>query len=98
MLQRSALPRLQPASTGCEIDDALINELTDEAERGYSPEQLAAKPRGRGRPPRGDRAKAVESVRRDPDLRAETVKRADADGMTVSEVVRRALAAYSRSA
>lgn len=81
-----------------EIDNALIKELADEAERGYTAEQLAGKPRGRGRPPLGDRAKTVESVRLDPALRAETIKRADADGVTVSEVVRRALSEYLRSA
>ncbi len=69
-----------------------------EAERGYTPEQLAGKPRGRGRPPLGDRAKTVESVRLDPALRAQTIKRADADGVSVSEVVRRALSEYLRSA
>ena len=85
-------------SDGREIDDAFIQDLADEAERGYSPEQLAGKPRGRGRPPLGDRAKTVESVRLDPELRDETIKHADADGVTVSEVVRRALAEYLRSA
>lgn len=85
-------------SDGREIDDAFIQGLADEAERGYSPEQLSGKPRGRGRPPLGNRAKTVESVRLDPDLRAETIKRADADDVTVSEVVRRALAQYLRRA
>ena len=85
-------------SDGREIDDALIQKMADETERGYSCEQLAGKPRGRGRPPLGDRAKTVESVRLDPELRDEMIKRADADGVTVSEVVRRALAEYLRSA
>jgi hypothetical protein len=83
---------------GREIDDALISELAAQAERGYTSEQLAGKPRGRGRPPLGDRAKTVESVRLDPALRAATIKRADADGVSVSEVVRRALSEYLRSA
>jgi CRISPR-associated endonuclease/helicase Cas3 len=85
-------------SDGREIDDALVEALADEAERGFSPEQLASKPRGRGRPPLGDRAKTVESVRLDTALRAATAQRADSDGVTVSEVVRRALAEYLRSA
>ena len=83
---------------GREIDDALVSEPAAEAERGYTPEQLAGKPRGRGRPPLGDRAKTVESVRLDPALHAETIKRADTDGVSVSEVVRRALSQYLRSA
>ncbi len=63
-----------------EIDDALISELAAEAECGYAAEQLTGKPRGRGRPSLSDRAKTVESVRLDPTLRAEAIKRADADG------------------
>ena len=46
---------------------------------------------------RGD-GLAQGSVRLDPALRDETIKRADADGVTVSEVVRRALCEYLRSA
>ena len=50
-------------NTGKPIDDRLIEGLADEAERGYDPEQLRTRPRGRGRPPLGDAAKEVESVR-----------------------------------
>jgi hypothetical protein len=83
---------------GREIDDVLVQALADEAERCYSPELLVGKPRGRGRPPLGDRAKTVESVRLDPALRSKAVERAESDGVTVSEVMRRALAEYLRSA
>ena len=83
-------------SDGREIDDALIQELADEGKHGYSPEQFAGKPRGRGRPPLGNLAKTVESVRLDPALRAAAIARAEADGVTVSELVRRALSAYLR--
>ena len=83
---------------GRPIDDKMIHALADEAERGYSPEQLAGKPRGRGRPPLGAHAKQVGSVRLDPELRALTAQRADAEGVSVSEVVRRALREYLRSA
>jgi hypothetical protein len=83
---------------GTPIDDAFINGLADEAERGYSPEQLGGKPRGRGRPPLGDLAKAVGSVRLDPELREKAAARAAGDGVTVSEVVRRALREYLHSA
>ena len=84
--------------SGTPIDDKMIEELADEAERGYSPEQLRGKPRGRGRPPLGDAAKAVESVRLDPDLRDQTAQRAADEGVTVSEIIRRALREYLRSA
>lgn len=84
--------------SGKVIDDKMINALADEAERGYEPGQLRGKPRGPGRPPLGAAAKAVESVRLDPDLRDETARRAEDDGVSVSEVIRRALRQYLRSA
>ncbi|HZT64214.1 MAG TPA: CopG family transcriptional regulator [Acidimicrobiales bacterium] len=84
--------------SGKPIDDKMIEELADEAERGYNPDQLRGKPRGRGRPPLGDAAKAVESVRLDPDLRDQTAQRAADEGVTVSEIIRRALRQYLRSA
>ncbi len=85
-------------SDGTPIDDAFINQLADEAERGYGPEQLKGKPRGRGRPPLGDLVKAVGSVRLDPELREQAAARAAAEGVSVSEIVRRALREYLRSA
>lgn len=84
--------------SGAPIDDKMIESLADEAQRGYSPDQLRGKPRGRGRPPLGDAAKAVESVRLDPDLRKQTAERAADEGVTVSEIIRRALRQYLRSA
>lgn len=50
-----------------------------------------------GRPSLGDAAKTVESVRLDQDLRVGTAQRAMTDGVTVSEVIRRALRQYRRS-
>jgi len=83
---------------GLPIDDAFVNLLADEAERGYTSEQLEGKPRGRGRPPLGELVKAVGSVRLDPELRQQAAARAAADGVSVSEIVRRALREYLRSA
>jgi CRISPR-associated endonuclease/helicase Cas3 len=83
---------------GKPIDDEMIEELAAEAERGYEPGQLRGKPRGRGRPPLGDAAKEVESVRLDPDLRGAAAQRAADEGVTVSELIRRALREYLRSA
>ncbi len=83
--------------TGKVIDDKMIESLADEAERGFKPDQLTDKPRGRGRPPLGASAKRVESVRLDPALRDEAVRRATAEGVSVSEVIRRALRAYMQS-
>ncbi len=84
--------------TGKPIDDEMVEGLADEAERGYKPGQLEGHRRGPGRPPLGDAAKVVESVRLDPGLRVETAERATAEGVTVSEIIRRALRHYLRSA
>ncbi len=83
---------------GKAIDDTMIEKLADDAERGYEPGDLEDKPRGRGRPPLGDAAKTVESVRLDPDLRDQTAQRAEEEGVSMSEIVRRALRHYLRSA
>jgi Ribbon-helix-helix protein, copG family len=76
------------------ITEETIESLAAEAERGYTPGQLRGRRRGPGRPPLGERAKLVESVRLDPALRAEAAQRAAEDGTTVSEVIRRALREY----
>lgn len=80
------------------ITDEIIENLTAEAEQGYQPGQLHGKRRGRGRPPLGAAAKSVESVRLEPALQAAVAQRAAEEGVTVSEVVRRALRKYLRSA
>ncbi len=76
----------------------MIEKLADEAERGYEPGQLDGHRRRPGRPPLGAAAKAVESVRLEPALRDEAAQRAAVEGVTVSEVMRRALRQYLRSA
>lgn len=80
------------------ITDEMIEDLAAEAERGYDPGQLQGRRRGPGRPPLGEAAKSVESVRLEPALRAAAAQRAAAEGVTVSEVIRRALREYVRSA
>ena len=82
--------------SGAPLTDETIEALVAEAERGYAPGQLRGRRRGPGRPPLGDEAKSVESVRLDPALRAEAAQRAAEDGTTLSEVIRRALRAYLR--
>jgi hypothetical protein len=81
------------ATDGTPINDQMIENLADEAERGYEPGQLRGHRRGPGRPPLGE-AKTVESVRLEPSLRDEVAKRAAAEGTTVSELMRRALRHY----
>jgi hypothetical protein len=84
--------------SGTPIDDKMIEDLAAEAERGYESGQLKGRRRGPGRPPLGEAAKSVESVRLEPALRVEAAERAAAEGVTVSEVIRRALREYLRSA
>ena len=86
---------------GQPITDDMIEALADDAERGYEPGQLQGRRRGRrgpGRPPLGEAAKTVESVRLDPALRAAVAQRAADEGTSVSEVIRKALREYLRSA
>lgn len=80
------------------ITDEMIERMADEAERGYEAGQLKGRRRGRGRPPLGPETKTVESVRLEPALQAQIAQRAEAEGITVSEVIRRALQEYLRSA
>ena len=80
------------------ITDEMIEDLAAEAEQGYEPGQLQGHRRGPGRPPLGEAAKSVESVRLEPALRAAAAQRTAAEGVTVSEVIRRALWEYVRSA
>jgi hypothetical protein len=84
--------------SGEPITDDMVERFAEEAERGYEPGQLKGRRRGPGRPPLGHAAKSVESVRLEPDLRDEVARRAQAEGVTVSELIRRALRQYLKSA
>lgn len=84
-------------ASGRPITDGLIDQLAQEAERSFDVNDLVAR-RGPGRPPLGDAARTVESVRLDPALRNEIARRAEVDGVSASEVIRRALREYLRSA
>lgn len=84
--------------SGEPITEEMIERFAEEAERGYQPGQLTGRRRGPGRPPLGDAAKSVESVRLEPDLRDQVARRAATEGVTVSEVIRRALRQYVKSA
>jgi Ribbon-helix-helix protein, copG family len=69
------------------------DRLADEAERGYDVEQILTRRRG-GRPPRGAAPGTVESVRLDPDLKRDLLRRAARDHTSVSDVIRRAIGEY----
>jgi len=74
---------------GVPITEELIGRLADEAEAGFSPEQI----RGPGRPrlSPGQGPSAIVQVRVDDALQRRLADRAIADGTSVSTVVREAL-------
>jgi hypothetical protein len=75
--------------SGRALTDADIETMADEAERGYDPEVLEA--RRRGRPMLGSAPSEVVPVRLDPALRRAVEVRAEADHTTTSDVIREAV-------
>jgi uncharacterized protein (DUF4415 family) len=84
--------------SGREITDELVEQLAAEAETGYDVDALIARRGKRGRPTLGTSAASVESVRLDPELRQELLKRAESEGTTTSELIREALRQYLHAA
>lgn len=78
---------------GTPITNEMVDELADEAERGYDTDELLRLRRG-GRPSLGSAPAAVESVRLDPELRRDLLLRAAEERRSVSEVIRSALHQY----
>ena len=77
---------------GTPITDEMIEEMADEAERGYDIENIRR--RQGGRPSMGSAPSSVESVRLDPELKRDLLLRASEDGVSVSETIREALRQY----
>ena len=77
--------------SGTPITDELLDRLADEAERGYEVDEIIARRGKRGRPRLGAAPSTVESVRLDPDLKERVTRRAQDEGVSVSEVIREAL-------
>ena len=77
--------------SGAPVTDERIDGLADEAESGYDVDQLIARRGQRGRPRLGSGLSTVESVRLDPELKGLLVRRAEDEGVPVSEVIREAL-------
>ncbi len=77
--------------SGKPIDDDLIEKLADEAEAGYHVDEIIARRGQRGRPRLGAAPSTVESVRLDPELKERLARRADDEGVPVSEIIREAL-------
>lgn len=78
-------------ASGEPIDDDLIEQLADEAEAGYDVDEMISRRGKRGRPRLGSAPSTVESVRLDPELKDLLARRAQREGVPVSEVIREAL-------
>jgi hypothetical protein len=81
--------------SGRKIDDDLVDELVEKAERGYDVDEILRR-RG-GRPPIGSGPASVESVRLDPELRRALAERAERDQESTSAVIRKALRNYLKA-
>jgi len=77
--------------SGAPVTDELIEHLAGEAERGYDVDRVIARRGTRGRPRLGAEPSSVESVRLDPELKALLLRRAEDEGVPVSEIIREAL-------
>ena len=75
------------------ISEDMVEAMADEAEAGYDVDEILRRRRG-GRHPIGSAAASVESVRLDPEMKRALLLRAAADGVSVSETIRRALDRY----
>ncbi|MGI8810781.1 MAG: CopG family transcriptional regulator [Acidimicrobiales bacterium] len=83
--------------SGQPITDANIETMATEAEQGYEVDELIARRGRRGRPSLGSAPATVESVRLDPELREELTARAAVEGVSASELIRKALRKYLRA-
>lgn len=84
-------PTYGHTTSGTPIDDDLIDKLSRQAEAGYDVDEIIARRGTRGRPRLGSAPSTVESVRLDPELKERLARRAQQDGVAVSEVIRQAL-------
>ncbi len=80
---------------GTTITDESVEALADEAEQGYDVDEIVRR-RG-GRPAMGSAAATVESVRLAPETKRGLLLRASADGVSVSETIRRAVGEYLKA-
>ena len=81
--------------TGVGLTDEVTERMADEAEAGLDVSKLRRRP---GRPSMGTGAAKALPVRFDPELRQAIEERAETEGVTAGEVVRRAVRDYLRSA
>jgi hypothetical protein len=81
---------------GTPITDEMIEAMANEAERGYDVDEIMRRRQG-GRPPIGSAPASVESVRLDPELKRDLLLRAADEGVSVSELIRKALREYVKA-
>lgn len=81
--------------SGIELTDDVIERMADEAEAGLEVSKLRRRP---GRPRMGSAPAEGLPVRFEPELREALEERAEAEGVSAGEVVRRAVREYLRSA
>jgi predicted transcriptional regulator len=79
-----------------ERTEADLNRLAEQLDRGETPAVRVR--RGPGRPSLGSAAAEPMRLRLEPELREAVTQRAQAEGTTESEIVRRALRQYLASA
>jgi uncharacterized protein (DUF4415 family) len=84
--------------SGRPITDTEVRALAAEAEAGFDVDALVTRRTKRGRPTLGSAPATVESVRLDPEMRAELLQRAHSEGTTTSEIIREALRRFLRAA
>jgi len=82
------------SKTGVELTDEVLQRMAQEAEAGLDPAKLRRRP---GRPSMGSGPADAVPVRLDPELRQAVDERAEAENVTVSEVIREALRRYLKA-
>jgi len=82
------------SKTGVELTDEVLQQMAQEAEAGLDPAKLRRRP---GRPSMGSGPADAVPVRLDPELRQAVDERAEAENVTVSEVIREALRRYLKA-
>ncbi len=86
-------PKTYTTETGRKLTDADLDAIAEEVEVAeYDVEGLKA--RRRGRPLLGSAPAEVVPVRLDPELKSAIDARAEAEHLTTSEIIRRALRRY----
>lgn len=85
------------AMSGREIDKKLLSQVAEEAEAGYDVDVLLSRRGRRGRPSLHVGESSVESFRIDEELRTALARRAEAEGVSVSELLRRAVREYLKA-